>query len=72
MATSLSLDFLAGEEKNISFTYPYANAGATAVGAKVKTLMETIIDNADIFSEPPVSIKAAQFIDRTVTPISLD
>jgi hypothetical protein len=70
MAVSLTLGFAASGDKKLSMTFPYASA--SAVPAKVKTLMQTIIGSGDIFIEPPLSIVDAKFVDRTVTPISLD
>ncbi|GHV34373.1 hypothetical protein FACS1894187_04810 [Synergistales bacterium] len=69
MAVSLNLGFTTSGDKKLSVTYPYANPSALA--ANVKTLMETMVDNSEIFSEPPVSIVDANFVERNVTPISL-
>ncbi|GHS96116.1 hypothetical protein AGMMS50276_13990 [Synergistales bacterium] len=68
MALSLNLKFV-GEDKDLSVTFPYANSSAT--GTQVKDLMETIIDNGDVFVSPPLGILDASFVDRTVTPIVL-
>lgn len=68
-ATSLNLKFV-GEDKDISITFPYADK--TATGSEVKDLMETMIDNSDVYVDPMLGISDAQFIDRTVTPIVLD
>ncbi|GHV48023.1 hypothetical protein FACS1894204_11980 [Synergistales bacterium] len=68
MPTSLTLSFLGSDEKSVSITYPYADS--SALPADVKTLMTRIITNKDIFAEPPLTIRKAEFIDRTVTPVA--
>jgi hypothetical protein len=61
--------FKANGGKDISLTYPYANASATS--AQVKGLMQEIVANGDIYAEAPLSLADAQFINRTVVPVNL-
>jgi hypothetical protein len=69
MATSLSLKFNASGEKKVSMTYPYADAACG--DTQVKTLMQAIVSNNEIFVEPPLALAAAEFISRTVVPVDL-
>ncbi|MDR2137641.1 MAG: DUF2922 domain-containing protein [Synergistaceae bacterium] len=70
MATSLNLVFGASGDKKVSLTFPYADGTASA--EDIKGLMDEIIDNGDIYVEPPLSAVEAEFVTRTVTPIDLD
>jgi hypothetical protein len=65
----LNLTFKASGDKEVSFTFPYANASAGS--AQVKSLMQGIVANGDIYAEPPLVLVDADFIDRTVTPVDL-
>jgi hypothetical protein len=60
MATSLRLVFGANAGKKVSIAYNYADA--TCGNASVKSLMQTIIANGEIFAEPPLSIVGAEFV----------
>jgi hypothetical protein len=70
MAASLKLVFNADGDKKVSLTFPYADGAADA--EDVKGLMDEIVDNGEIYAEPPVSAASAEFVVRTVTPIDLD
>jgi hypothetical protein len=69
MATSLNLKFNASGEKKVSMTYPYADSACG--DAQVKTLMQTIVANGEIFAEPPLALAGAEFVTRTVIPVDL-
>jgi hypothetical protein len=70
MATSLKLVFGAGGGKKVSLTFPYADGAADA--EDVKSLMEGIVDNGEIYVEPPLTAVEADFVTHTVTPVDLD
>jgi hypothetical protein len=70
MATNLNLVFDASGGKTVSLNFPYADGSASA--EDVKALMEEIIDNGDIYAEPPLAAAGAKFVINTVTPIDLD
>ncbi|MDR1377952.1 MAG: DUF2922 domain-containing protein [Synergistaceae bacterium] len=70
MAVSLKLTFDASGGKTVSMTFPYADVSADA--EDVKALMDEIVDNSEIFAEPPLTAVTAEFITHTVTPIDLD
>ena len=67
--TTLRLVFLASNDKKLTFTYPNADSSASA--SQVKTLMQVIIANGDIFAEEPLSIVGAEFVARDVTEINV-
>ena len=69
MATSLKLTFRASGDKEVSLTFPYANASASS--AQVKSLMQGIVANGDIYAEPPLALVDAEFINRITTPVDL-
>ncbi|MDR2179984.1 MAG: DUF2922 domain-containing protein [Synergistaceae bacterium] len=69
MATSLKLTFKASGDKDISLTFPYANGSASS--AQVKSLMQGIVANGDIYVEPPLGLVDAEFVNRIVTPVDL-
>jgi hypothetical protein len=69
MATSLKLVFGADGNKEVSLTFPYADGSADA--EDVKSLMAEIVDNGEIYVEPPLSAVGAEFVTRTVTPVNL-
>jgi hypothetical protein len=69
VATSLKLTFRASGDKEISLTFPYANASAGS--AQVKSLMQGIVANGDIYAEPPLALVEAEFINRITTPVNL-
>jgi hypothetical protein len=70
MATNLKLAFDADGDKKVILTFPYATA--TADAEDIKSLMEEIIDNGEIYVDPPLIAVGAEFVVRTVTPIDLD
>ena len=69
MATNLKLVFDGSGGKKVSFNFPYADAEALA--AQVKTLMQVIVANGDIYSEIPQSLYKAEFFVSEVTPIDI-
>ena len=69
MATNLKLVFDGTSGKKVSFNYPFANSYAPA--AQVKTLMQTMVDNGDIYSDIPQSASKAEFFVSQVIPIDI-
>ena len=69
MATDLKLYFTGAGDRKINFSLPYADASATA--ADVKALMQGMITNGDIYSDAPLAIVKAEFVGRTVKPVTL-
>jgi hypothetical protein len=69
MAVGLKLVFNAGDEKKVSFTFPFANIGAET--DDVKVLMQKMIENGEIYAEAPTGIVSADFVERAVTPIDV-
>ncbi|MBQ7217036.1 MAG: DUF2922 domain-containing protein [Synergistaceae bacterium] len=67
-ASKLVLTF-AGTNKDVSFSYNYANSEAAS--AKVKALMNGLIANGSIFENPPVSAKSAKIVTTTTTEYDL-
>jgi hypothetical protein len=61
--------FKANGGKEVSLTFPYANASANP--AQVKSLMQGIVANGDIYAEPPLALVEAQFINRVTIPVNL-
>ena len=56
-------------DRKLTMSFRYADTACTP--AQVKTLMQNIISNGDIFSEVPTSIVGAEFYSTGVTPIVL-
>jgi hypothetical protein len=50
-------------------TFPNANADTPA--AQIRTLMQVIVANGDIFSEEPTGIVGAEFVVREVIDIDV-
>lgn len=67
--TVLKLEFLTAEEKTTTFTFKYAKPSVTA--AQVKTLMETMISNKEIFETEPAFIKSAKTVTTSETVYDL-
>ena len=67
--TTLRLVFAGSGGKNINFAFPYADKSTSA--SQVKTLMQLMIANGDIYSEAPQTPKGAEFVDRDVTEINI-
>ncbi len=59
----LELVFKDAEDKDIIFWFNYAKQ--TATFANVKALMNSIIENGDIFNHVPVKIESAKTITTT-------
>ncbi|MDR1049311.1 MAG: DUF2922 domain-containing protein [Synergistaceae bacterium] len=70
MAVSLSLKFNAAGDRKVSMTFPYADS--TAGDAQVKSLMQSIVANGEIYAEPPLTLAGAEFVSRTVIPVDLE
>jgi len=69
MAVNLKLVFSGMADKRVSFNFPCADY--TATGTQVKTLMQNMVANGDIYAEVPVSLSKAEFVVNTVTPIDI-
>ena len=69
MATNLKLAFDGSGGKKVSFNFPFADSSASAL--QVKTLMQLIIANGDIYPEIPLSPSKAEFVVNTVMPIDI-
>ena len=69
MATSLKLVFDGSDGKKLSLTFPHANASASS--GQVKTLMQDIVGNGEIYAEPPTGLNEAEFHINTVVPVDL-
>jgi hypothetical protein len=69
MAVSLRTTFNTGTGKKISFSFPWADSAADA--GDVKILMQKMIASGEIYAPAPTGIAGAEFVERTVTPISV-
>ena len=67
--TNLKLVFVGSANKKVAFTYPDAYSAATAT--QVKTLMQNMVANGDIFAEVPVALESATFVTTTSVPVNL-
>jgi len=67
--TTLRLVFGASNDKKVTFSYP--NAKNTATATQVKTLMQAIVANGEIFAEEPLSIVGAELIARDITEVDV-
>ena len=67
--TTLRLVFTGSNDKKVIFSFPLADSSASA--AQVKTLMQVIVANGDIFAEEPLALVGAEFINRGVTPVDI-
>jgi len=67
--TNLKLVFNGSSNKKVNFNYPDADGAATAT--QVKTLMQNIVANGDIFAEQPISLVSATFVTTTSVPVDL-
>jgi hypothetical protein len=67
--TTLRLVFDGNSGKKVTFAYPCAKSGASAV--QVKTLMQVMVANGDIFSEVPRYLSGAEFVSREVTAVDI-
>ena len=68
--TNLRLVFKGVSDRKITFNYPDANSSASDV--QVKTLMQLIIANNDVFAEPPMTMESAAFVTTMTTPVNLN
>ena len=70
MAANLKLVFDGNSGKKVSFSYPLADI--TAAGSQVKTLMENIVANGDIYADAPQALSKAEFLVNDVIPIDIE
>jgi hypothetical protein len=66
---TLRLVFEGNSGKKVNMSYPLANNEASDM--QIKSLMQIIIANGEIFSEAPLAIVGAEFVSRGVTPINV-
>jgi hypothetical protein len=66
---TLRLVFDSNSGKKINMTFTNADTGVSAI--QVKTLMQMIVANKDVFAEEPLAIVGAEFISRGVTAINV-
>lgn len=68
-ATKLVLNFLKSNGDKISYTYQNAKNNVTA--ANVKSLMEGMVTNGDIYEKVPAAILSAKLVTTEETVIDL-
>ena len=68
MAATLRLGFRDAGGEAITYNYKYADV---TKAASVRPLMEGIVANNAIFTNPPVTIDFAEYVVTTTTPITL-
>ena len=69
MTTTLRCVFKGAGDRNVSMSFP--NADATASANQIKTLMQMIVVNGDIFTDEPQSIVGAEFIVREIIDVDV-
>ena len=69
METTLRLVFEGSSNRKVNFSFPLADS--TAPAAQVKTLMQIIATNGEIFAVRPMSPLGAEFVSREVKPINI-
>ena len=67
--TNLRLVFTGNANKRVTFNYPEADSFASAV--QVKSLMQIMVANGEIFAEPPLLLESATFVTTASTPVDL-
>lgn len=67
--TKIVLSFYNSEGSTTSFSYNYGDESAST--SSVKTAMQTMIANKEIFSSQPVAIKGAKAVITTETEFDL-
>ena len=70
MAAKLKLIFDGDGGKKVSMTF--ACADVEAGSALVKTLMQEIVANGDIYAETPLAPVSAAFAINTTLPVNID
>lgn len=68
MAATLRLGFRDAGGEAMTYNYKYADV---TKAANVRPLMEGIIANNTIFTNPPATIDFAEYVVTTTTPITL-
>ena len=69
MLINLRLAFDGNGGRRVSFNFPHADIDASA--AQVKTLMQAIVANGDIYADVPQAPLRAEFFIREVRPIDI-
>lgn len=68
--TKLVMTFTGTNNNDVTLSYNYAKSDAST--ANIKSLIQGIITNGSIFSNPPVSAKEAKLITTTETEVDLN
>ena len=68
--TNLKLVFRGSADKKVNFNYPDADGAATET--QVKTLMQGMISNKEIFAEQPLTMESATFVTTTSVSVNLN
>jgi len=69
MTRNLRLVFGGYSGGRVSFNFPFANTGASS--AQVKSLMQEIVTNGDIYANVPHSLTSAEFVIRERKPVDI-
>ena len=67
--TNLRCVFGTASGRNLSVLFNWADANASA--AQIKTLMQIMVANKDVYSEPPLELVGAEIIQREVREINI-
>ena len=70
MAATLRMVFGMNGGKKVTLAYPHAKQ--TATSAQVRTAMEAIVTNKDIFPKEPQTIIGAEIVERIVTTLDVE
>lgn len=70
MPTKLVLDFKDSEGTSRRWSFNYADSDVTS--SQVTALMDGMIANGSVFSNPPVVKEAAKLVITTETPLSIE
>ena len=69
MAIRLRLVFDGNNDKKVSLSFPCVNTASNP--ALIKTLAQTIVTNGDIYAEPPLAAKGADFLVNSIIPVDI-
>lgn len=68
-STVLKMTFAKANGNNVSFTMKYARQDSS--NANIKSLMEGMVANGEIFENTPVALKSAQIVTTETTEVDL-
>ena len=69
MTTNLRLIFGGNGGERIAFSFPFADVDTPA--AQVKTLMQMMVTNGDIYANVPRSLTSAEFVINERRPVDI-